>query len=396
MSSQTKLIKDILSIYNTILETKEVDETVDSLRDTLNVLGYDEKGSELTSGGNINDKVTDIVSNILKKYKETNPNVMVTVTSGNDNFHKKLNYKSKHTEGNAIDVTISPYNRKNASDFIKILNNTKNSDYKFSYIDEYMNPSGAATGGHFHLQYGASPVDPSKKSNEPESTSSKKYSTSSSEDIQPDPLVMNMASSLTKILGLKEQKVYGSFGDKPQTRYGSIILPKEDNSKIKSPVSGIVILGKYSRDCNNKVIIKHKIDDDVYYLEYCGISNPSVRNNSKISKGDVIGTTDTDVRLSLYNSSEEKESLNTDKEYKGNQTSKRRTQNNDDETVISKLLQLPFKPFKNVRDKEGKVIEKRWGSSTEKEQPVDWITRLSPTYNKKLKEDINRIKGLLK
>jgi hypothetical protein len=395
MSSQTKLIKDILSIYDTILETKEVDETVDSLRTTLNVLGYDEKGSELTSGGNINDKIANITSNILKKYKETNPNVMVTVTSGNDNFHQKLNRKSKHTEGNAIDVTISPYNKKNASDFIKILNDTRNSDYKFSYIDEYTNPSGAATGGHFHLQYNTSPVDSSKNSTDNTKSTDDTISTSSSEDIQPDPLVMNMASSLTKMLGLTEEKVYGSFGDRPQTRYGSIVLPKENNSKIKSPVSGIIILGRNNRDCKNKVIIKHEIDDNVYYLEYCGISNPSVRNNSKISKGDVIGTTDTDVRLSLYNSSEEKESLDTNKEYRGKKTSKR-TVSDDNETVISKLLQLPFKPFKNVRDKEGNLIQKRWGSPTEREQPVDWINRLSPTYNKKLKEDINRIKGLLK
>jgi peptidoglycan hydrolase-like protein with peptidoglycan-binding domain len=133
---------------------QSVNETANMLRDTLDNLGYKEKGSELTSGGDVNNNITSIVSQILKKYKETNPNVVVTVTAGNDNFHKKVGYKSSHSTGNAIDITISPYNSKNASDFIKILNNTKNQNSGFNFIDEYTNPSKASTGGHFHLQYG--------------------------------------------------------------------------------------------------------------------------------------------------------------------------------------------------------------------------------------------------
>lgn len=133
-----------------------LNETVDGLRDTLDNLGYDEKGSELTSGGSVSNTLSDLVSQILTRYKETNPNVKVTITAGNDNFHQKLNYKSSHTEGNAIDLVISPYNSKNSSDLIKILNDFKNKDSKFTYIDEYTNPSSAATGGHFHLQYGGS------------------------------------------------------------------------------------------------------------------------------------------------------------------------------------------------------------------------------------------------
>jgi hypothetical protein len=131
-----------------------LNEDASSLRDDLDSLGYKEKGSELTSGGPVKDVLTDLVSDILKSYKQTNPDVTVTLTSGNDKFHKTLSYVSKHTEGSAIDLTISPYNGKNASDFIKVLNATKGKDGKFTYIDEYTNPSKSATGGHFHLQYG--------------------------------------------------------------------------------------------------------------------------------------------------------------------------------------------------------------------------------------------------
>jgi hypothetical protein len=131
-----------------------LNEDASSLRDVLDSLGYKEKGSELTSGGPVKDVLTDLVSDILKSYKQTNPDVTVTLTSGNDKFHKTLSYVSKHTQGLAIDLTISPYNGKNASDFIKVLNATKGKDSKFTYIDEYTNPSKSATGGHFHLQYG--------------------------------------------------------------------------------------------------------------------------------------------------------------------------------------------------------------------------------------------------
>ena len=131
-----------------------LNESASSLRDDLDSLGYKEKGSELTSGGPVKDVLTDLVSDILKSYKQTNPNVVVKLTSGNDKFHKTLSYVSAHTQGSAIDLTISPYNSKNASDFIKILNTTKGKDSNFTYIDEYTRPSGAATGGHFHLQYG--------------------------------------------------------------------------------------------------------------------------------------------------------------------------------------------------------------------------------------------------
>lgn len=135
-------------------QMSDLKEDASELRSTLDSLGYDEKGSEITSGGNITDQISSIVSSILNDYKQLKPNVDVIVTAGNDNFHKKLGYKSKHTEGQAIDLVLKPYNGENANSFISILNKYKSKDSKFSYIDEYTNPSGAATGGHFHLQYG--------------------------------------------------------------------------------------------------------------------------------------------------------------------------------------------------------------------------------------------------
>jgi hypothetical protein len=132
----------------------KLNEDANLLRGTLDDLGYVEKGSEITSGGDITNDISSIVSNILKDFKQSNPNVKVTITSGNDNFHKRLGYKSKHTEGNAIDITLNPHNTESSNDFTSVLNKYKSKDSKFSFIDEYKNPSASSTGGHFHLQYG--------------------------------------------------------------------------------------------------------------------------------------------------------------------------------------------------------------------------------------------------
>lgn len=136
---------------------QQMSESAQEIRNTLDSLGYDEKGNELSSGGEVVDQLSDIVTKVLTDFKKTNPSVKVTVTSGNDKFHKRLNYNSKHTEGKAVDLTLSPYNSQTSKAFKSVLDSYKSKDSNFGYIDEYTNPSGAATGGHFHLQYGAGP-----------------------------------------------------------------------------------------------------------------------------------------------------------------------------------------------------------------------------------------------
>lgn len=143
---------------------EKINEDASELRGTLDDLGHDEKGSELTSGGQITDEISGIVSDILKDYAKVKPKVKVVVTAGNDNFHK--NIKSRHSTGQAVDLVIKPHNSETARAFMNVLNKYKSKDGKFSYIDEYTNPSPHATGGHFHLQYGAgkSVGGPSSKS----------------------------------------------------------------------------------------------------------------------------------------------------------------------------------------------------------------------------------------
>jgi hypothetical protein len=413
MSSQTKLIKDIMSLYDTILENKKVSEAID-VYDNVDFKDY-VVGKSTPSKDNIN---TALLQDVQTAAKMAGLKVDITTAiSGHDGG-------TRHETGNAVDVARingigsgGATNKTNGNaEFRELGNKLKDALVSMGYIwnEEIGNPKSVLWqtnkgGNHFNHVHISNKTD--QPSSEPTSggTSNKKSDSSSSSTVandsrrlKADPLIMSWGKTLTDFLGLKEEKIYGKFGDETQPRQGSIVIPKDKNSKIKSPISGTVILGRYSSSCKNRVLIKHNIDEDTYYLEYCGMSNLSVRDNRKINKGDVIGVTNSDVRVTLYDSSNNKESINNfiNKDSK-ELTKKKRKPSSDKETVISKLLQLPFKPFQNKYDESGKMIEKRWGSSTEKEQPEPWINKLSPTYNpekqgKKLTEDIDRIKGLLK
>ena len=209
MNTQNKTIKEILSLYNIILENKNVNERAQNLRNTLKSLGYTEKGSEISSGGEITNEISNIVSEILKEYKQTNPDVKVRITGGNDKYHQDLSYASEHKTGNAIDVTIEPYNSKNANDFITIVKKFIQKYPKLGFRDEYTNPSEAATGKHFHLEYGSGGIlSPSKE------TIMKNSNQISNND--------NVQNS--------EHSFLSSVGDMLATRYGL----KENINRIKN------------------------------------------------------------------------------------------------------------------------------------------------------------------
>lgn len=132
---------------------KTLAEDVNALRQTLDKLGYSEKGNELTSGGDLNSTITDIATEILSTLKNA-PELkdsVIQITAGNDAFHKKRT-RSKHNLGLAIDFTVKPLTSTAQRKVNQVLNDYKRKNPKFSFIDEYANPSKGATGGHFHMQ----------------------------------------------------------------------------------------------------------------------------------------------------------------------------------------------------------------------------------------------------
>ena len=400
-----------MSLYDTILENRNVLEAAD----VYNNVDFENIGHGNPASDKINTTLLQDVQNAAKSA-----GLKVNITTAVSGHGKG----TRHETGNAVDVAringIGSGGATNSTNgnakFRELGNKLKDELVSMGYIwnSESGNPKAVLwqtnTGGnhynHVHIsnttnQSFSEPTSDNKTNKKSDSTSGSDLNNNYNR-LKPDPLITSWAKTLTDFLGLKEEKIYGKFGDDTQTRNGSIVIPKDKNSKIKSPVSGTVILGRYSSSCKNRVLIKHNIDEDTYYLEYCGISYLSVRDNRKINKGDVIGTTNSDVKVTLYDSSNSKERVD---DFIGKEseelTKRKRKSSSDKETVISKLLLAPLKPFQNKYDESGKMIEKRWGSSTEKEQPKPWISKLSPTYNpekqgKKLTENIDRIKGLLK
>lgn len=74
-----------------------------------------------------------------------------SISGLNDTFHNRLKYKSKHTEGRAVDFALNRKPTKEEGEQLVVLLKTKG----FSkVIDEYNNPSGTSTGGHIHAEIG--------------------------------------------------------------------------------------------------------------------------------------------------------------------------------------------------------------------------------------------------
>jgi len=226
-----------------------------------------------------------------------------------------------------------------------------------------------------------------------DSTDSSSISTERDEDPVLHDIITNIGQSIFSE-NLNESM---SFGKNIKNNYGKILIPKDFNDKIKSPVSGVVDNSRYSSSCKNQIIIKTG-GKSTKYLQFCGISNPSVKDGEKISSGQMIGRTDSDVEVSLFNSSFKRENINIEKtsidyDEEDAATNIDRTVQRYDDPVLASLVKLPFKPFQDKYGKDGKRIEKRIGYGTDKKDVDPWILNLFK--NKKIEENIKRIKNLL-
>lgn len=214
---------------------------------------------------------------------------------------------------------------------------------------------------------------------------------------------------------------------------GSAII--KDTIRITSPIKGRVNNNLVkSSSCKNPVVIVS--ENGEFHLEFCNISNVRIADGKKINSQEMIGKSlpGDDVVVSLYNRKGKKVEIDSDsamelvfgKDYlkeklknkKNKQYSQEYKKDSQElptgEPLISSLFELPFKalayPFKNKYDKSGKLVQKRYGSPTDK-RPVDpWILQaLKDPFGKKrkkkeeegnlyenLKEEINRIKQLIR
>ena len=83
------------------------------------------------------------------------PDLKIIATGGNDQYHQGLSYRSRHKDGRAIDFVISPPTETNVRKVDKILRGFSAGENDLArFINEYDDPTKAATGKHFHMSWG--------------------------------------------------------------------------------------------------------------------------------------------------------------------------------------------------------------------------------------------------
>lgn len=240
-----------------------------------------------------------------------------------------------------------------------------------------------------------------------------------------DPELFKAALGIGKMLGLNE-----SFGNDISGRYGTISIPGSSNSVIKSPVDGVVNNMKKISGCKNQITIESS--DLGYFLQYCGVTRPRVKDGDSVSEGQIIGSMDKSdiVEVLLLNRSYHRENLDSKEfektysekkskrkksEYVGDddrETTKKSDNRSYTDPAMASLILAPFEIFKDRYDKNtGELKQKRWAETGEKRQTDPFvIDAIKAPFKKaakffrkgqneqheKLNEDINKIKRLLK
>jgi hypothetical protein len=220
MSSQTKLIKDIMSLYDTILENKKVSEAVD-VYDNVDFKDY-VVGKSTPSRDNIN---TALLQDVQTAARMAGLNVDITTAiSGHDEG-------TRHEKGNAVDVARingigsgGATNETNGNaEFRKLGNKLKDALVSMGYVwnTEIGNTKSVLWqtnkgGNHFnHVHISNNSGKTSEKSTKNTDTSKPSSETtpnvssttpisSSGEITKPDPLIMGWGKALTDFFGLEE------------------------------------------------------------------------------------------------------------------------------------------------------------------------------------------------
>ena len=424
-----KKIFEILSSYREIEKTKqdfqqnllesEVTEKSQDLRNyAISKLGWSEKSGELSSGGELNDDFTKILNELIYDYSKVAPGCKGQFTAGNDKFHHGIkDYVSRHTKGEAVDVTLPEGCRES---FVQLLKTYTTKHFGFSFLDEYKKPTKKATGGHFHISYRKSAPEGSSGGGAPEKTSDTSITTdgstpepsgSLSEPSNIDTGLVNVGKQVFSKMGLKES----SFGNKAKTKSGGIIvLPASIFKNINSITSGEIQRPIDIKNCRNGFIIDSTTSK--YKVEYCFIDDVKVNFGKIVDDGDLLGRTITDVEVRFYDKSDSRYSSipteftttnntknkDTDLDKTKDKKSNLNIDTSASDKVLAGLFKLPFTPFQDKYDeKTGELKQKRFGSPTDKREVDPWIIDTFKNMFKKkkegnLQEQINKIKKLIK
>jgi len=433
-----KVNQDILSIYEEILiNNKNILSELELVKlnnTNYSNLKYDNDGTQSDS---VNKPLLDDIDAAAKAAGLT---ATVTTASTGHSIKTKTGNTSRHGQQTAVDIAIlngigagGATNSADGNSEFRSLGNklakalvsmgyTLNTESGNSKAVLWQTDTGGNHYNHLHVsnnsgESGTTPTSDSNASDKAYADATKTDATPKSTSpfnasgVEKDSFLTDVAKGLTskfvKTESIQEQK---KFGKDISNRYGRIIIPKDSNPKIKSPISGVIYNKRYSSSCANQITILNT-DNQKIYIQFCGISSPKVRDGQSISVGDTLGMTDSDVEVTMYDSSwgiipigSEGVDKYTEKKKDDKEKSKKKDDTNkyytDPLTAIAagvpaKILDKIFGD--KYDEKTGEITQKRWGGVADR-QPVDpWLLDLikSPFKSKKVNENIERIKKLL-
>lgn len=146
---------DYFEIVEEVAEGDPSTPNANRLRAAIAAAGYREKGEELSNGGDITADMYKVGKRLIELVKSQVPAVKLKFTGGNDKYHQKLSYNSRHKSGRALDFVISPFSTSNYNKVKDILYGlAAGNDDVVRFLDEYKKMTAAATGQHFHLSFG--------------------------------------------------------------------------------------------------------------------------------------------------------------------------------------------------------------------------------------------------
>lgn len=344
MSSQKKLTEDILFSYDIILENKNL------IREALNIVPLAKTNYSHVKYDYDNTRNDSVNKPLLDDMQAAGQSVGVVLTittakSGHGAKTKSGNL-SRHTKQTAVDISklngIGSNGASNStngnSEFRVLGNKVKNALVSMGYRWNSERGNDKAVlwqtdmgGNHFnHLHISnqsesgsGAPVastdveKPTSTGDTASSTTSASTETNTTTSTEvpnsggAETFAKNIGGKILKsIMGITESFNLSSFGNNSKSLGGKIFIPKNDNVKIKSPVSGTAVDIISNSSCVNQIVIEFNHEGQPHYLEYCGIKRPSVQVGEKIFIDKVLGHTDSNVTVKLY--SEEKKVKNID------------------------------------------------------------------------------------
>jgi murein DD-endopeptidase MepM/ murein hydrolase activator NlpD len=222
-----------------------------------------------------------------------------------------------------------------------------------------------------------------------------------------DPLLAKILKPLEDALNLKTEMMeslpvlseqYSLQNGSQYSSYEYIIRQGKD---LKSPEKGIVTFVGNDSTCRNTIIIRHEIERKTFYTQFCNVEFPKISNNEKVSKGQKLGSSSSNIIATVLDKSKSKikfkdvELIGSKVKDKKVKDKKEKEYDSPNKRTSNSLLSLLTKPFDalnfdNVKTSSevDQVPEYKW---------VDWIKKniTTTSKNESIERNINKIKKLL-